>query len=196
MSYPHIEIKQKVQKNLQDMQQLWCGINTYPHLLIPSNGRSLAENLHGHRTSALHIQYSGHFDCCDRERCMGTSEALHWTRQQQQTEGLCKVERISDSGVVNMMYADDSKTKNVLQDLENIDDETDKLGIPFVKINDYKLASELGLADELPSLVYYENSTANIFQGGTRKLPSLHYVEVIRTMCRLCYIFFNGLTFY
>ncbi|UYV76044.1 Thioredoxin [Cordylochernes scorpioides] len=63
------------------------------------------------------------------------------------------------------MCADDSKTKNVLQDLENIDDETDKLGIPFVKINDYKLASELGLADELPSLVYYENSTANIFQG-------------------------------
>ncbi|UYV79326.1 hypothetical protein LAZ67_17002154 [Cordylochernes scorpioides] len=36
------------------------------------------------RTAALHTQDRGHCDCCDRDRCTETSEALHWTQQQQQ----------------------------------------------------------------------------------------------------------------
>jgi len=56
------------------------------------------------------------------------------------------------------------KCAKVLQELENIDDEADQLGIGFVKIHDEALADEYNLGD-LPALVYYRHQTPIIYEG-------------------------------
>ncbi|XP_017783302.1 PREDICTED: uncharacterized protein LOC108567391 isoform X3 [Nicrophorus vespilloides] len=56
------------------------------------------------------------------------------------------------------------KCSKVLQELENIDDEADQLGIGFVKINDENLAEEYNLG-QLPALVYYRHQTPIIYEG-------------------------------
>lgn len=56
------------------------------------------------------------------------------------------------------------KCAKALQELENIDDEADELGIGFVKIMDAKLAEEYNLG-ELPKLVYYRNQIPIIYES-------------------------------
>lgn len=56
------------------------------------------------------------------------------------------------------------KCAKVLQELENIDDEADQLGIGFVKINDEALAEEYNLGT-LPALVYYRHQIPIIYEG-------------------------------
>lgn len=56
-----------------------------------------------------------------------------------------------------------------IQELENIDDDCDKLGLPFVKIDDIDLAREFGLDDELPALVYFEKQIPNLYDGDLRR---------------------------
>lgn len=51
-----------------------------------------------------------------------------------------------------------------LQELENIDDEADQLGIGFVKIHDAALADEYNLGS-LPALVYYRHQIPILFEG-------------------------------
>ncbi|KAF5307260.1 hypothetical protein FQR65_LT06976 [Abscondita terminalis] len=60
------------------------------------------------------------------------------------------------------------KCSKVLQELENIDDEADQLGIGFVKINDENLAEEYNLGD-LPALVYYRHQIPIIYEGELTK---------------------------
>ena len=52
----------------------------------------------------------------------------------------------------------------MLDDLENIDDDTDKLGVHFVKVSDKKLAEEHGFT-HLPALVYFEHSKPSLYEG-------------------------------
>lgn len=56
------------------------------------------------------------------------------------------------------------KCAKALQELENIDDEADQLGIGFVKIHDEALAEEYNLGN-LPVLVYYRHQTPIIYEG-------------------------------
>ncbi|XP_070499226.1 uncharacterized protein hlk isoform X3 [Chironomus tepperi] len=56
------------------------------------------------------------------------------------------------------------KCAKALQELENIDDEADQLGIGFVKIHDETLADEYNLGD-LPRLVYYRHKTPIIYEN-------------------------------
>lgn len=56
-------------------------------------------------------------------------------------------------------------SKDVLDDLENIDDDLDKLGIPFVKIDDDSIAKDFGILDELPALVYFEDEIPSVYEG-------------------------------
>lgn len=55
-----------------------------------------------------------------------------------------------------------------LQELENIDDEADQLGIGFVKIHDATLAEEYNLGS-LPALVYYRHEIPILFEGELSK---------------------------
>ncbi|XP_045469598.1 uncharacterized protein LOC123677131 isoform X2 [Harmonia axyridis] len=59
---------------------------------------------------------------------------------------------------------DDRKSQKVLNELENIDDECDKLGIVFVKIDNDDEAKEYGI-DKIPSLVYFEEGIPTLYEG-------------------------------
>ncbi|ENN72382.1 hypothetical protein YQE_11017, partial [Dendroctonus ponderosae] len=68
---------------------------------------------------------------------------------------------------------DDRKSQKVLNELENIDDECDKLGIVFVKIDNEDEAKEYGKyctiilpgIDKIPSLVYFEGGIPTLYDG-------------------------------
>lgn len=59
---------------------------------------------------------------------------------------------------------DCKKCIKALQELENIDDEADQLGIGFVKIADEALADEYNLGS-LPALVYYRHQIPIIYES-------------------------------
>lgn len=52
----------------------------------------------------------------------------------------------------------------MLEELENIDDECDSLGITFVKIDNIDEAKEYGI-DEVPSLLYFEKGIPTVYEG-------------------------------
>lgn len=67
------------------------------------------------------------------------------------------------------MYAflddnNDDKSQKVLEELENIDDECDALGITFVKIDNIDEAKEYGI-DSVPSLLYFEKGIPTVYEG-------------------------------
>lgn len=53
----------------------------------------------------------------------------------------------------------------VLQELENIDDEADSLGIDFVKIDDQQLAKEYGVF-ALPALLFVKKNSDPVIYAG------------------------------
>nr|XP_023026738.1 uncharacterized protein LOC111514722 [Leptinotarsa decemlineata] len=55
----------------------------------------------------------------------------------------------------------------ILEELETIDDDTDKHGIQFVKSMDAKLASEIGIFS-FPALVYYETGVPIMYDGNLK----------------------------
>lgn len=66
-----------------------------------------------------------------------------------------------------IILPDDDKCDScpaILEDLETIDDDTDKHGIQFVKSKDSKLASEIGIFS-FPALVYYETGVPIMYSG-------------------------------
>lgn len=58
----------------------------------------------------------------------------------------------------------DVKSQKVLEELENIDDECDSLGITFVKIDNFDEAKEYGI-DSVPSLLYFEKGIPTVYEG-------------------------------
>lgn len=58
----------------------------------------------------------------------------------------------------------DRKSQRTLNELENIDDECDKLGIAFVKIDNDEEAKEYGI-EKIPSLVYFEKGIPMLYEG-------------------------------
>lgn len=52
----------------------------------------------------------------------------------------------------------------ILEELETIDDDTDKHDIQFVKSKDSKLASDIGIFS-FPALVYYETGVPIMYDG-------------------------------
>lgn len=52
----------------------------------------------------------------------------------------------------------------VLEELEKIDDDCDKHGIQFVKIDDDRAAREFGI-EETPAIVYFEKQVPNVYSG-------------------------------
>lgn len=58
----------------------------------------------------------------------------------------------------------DDEDHEVLSELENIDDDCEQAGVPFVKIYDAQEAKEYGI-DELPTLVYFENRIPSLYEG-------------------------------
>ncbi|XP_052121699.1 uncharacterized protein LOC113208203 [Frankliniella occidentalis] len=69
-----------------------------------------------------------------------------------------------DNLVVLFYDNDDEDSMQVLGELEKIDDDCDKHGIQFVKIDDEKAAQAFGI-DEVPAIVYFEKQIPNVYDG-------------------------------
>lgn len=52
----------------------------------------------------------------------------------------------------------------MLEELEQIDDDTDSFGVDFVKINDKRLAKQYGIT-KFPALTYFRNKQPIIYDG-------------------------------
>uniref|UniRef100_A0A1Y1L045 Thioredoxin domain-containing protein n=1 Tax=Photinus pyralis TaxID=7054 RepID=A0A1Y1L045_PHOPY len=79
-------------------------------------------------------------------------------------EMLDKLIKSSKALAVLFYDDDDRKSQRVLNELENIDDECDQLGIVFVKIDNEDEALEYGI-EKVPALVYFENGIPTLYQG-------------------------------
>lgn len=66
----------------------------------------------------------------------------------------------------------------VLGELEKIDDDCDRHGIQFVKIDDVKAAKDFGI-DDLPSIVYFEKQIPNVYDG---KIYEGYSVVIVRRL--------------
>ena len=62
--------------------------------------------------------------------------------------------------------------ESVLESMETIDDDCDVHGVHFVKISDPAAAYHYGISS-LPSLVYFKNSAANIYEGNPHQLTDV-----------------------
>ncbi|CAG0892261.1 unnamed protein product [Darwinula stevensoni] len=74
---------------------------------------------------------------------------------------------LQDYAYVAVFFCNDQGCKNcerILEDLETIDDDTDRHGIHLVKLQDVEYAKELGIT-EFPSLVYFENQIPSLYEG-------------------------------
>lgn len=58
----------------------------------------------------------------------------------------------------------DRKSQKVLNELENIDDECDQLGVTFVKIDNADEAKEYGV-EKVPTLLYFESGIPTLYDG-------------------------------
>lgn len=56
------------------------------------------------------------------------------------------------------------ESKTVLDHLERIDDDADKLDISLVKINDLEVVDDYGL-DEIPAIVFYRRAAPILYEG-------------------------------
>ncbi|XP_068148177.1 uncharacterized protein hlk isoform X14 [Drosophila tropicalis] len=76
---------------------------------------------------------------------------------------------INDVEHLAVFFYDDEceSCAGILDELENIDDDTDKHGIQFVKSNDVKLAHEIGIF-AFPALVYYETGVPIMYDGNLK----------------------------
>lgn len=63
----------------------------------------------------------------------------------------------------------DRKSQRVLNELENIDDECDKLDIVFVKIDNIEEAREYGI-EKVPALMYFEKGIPMMYEGAVISL--------------------------
>lgn len=72
----------------------------------------------------------------------------------------------------------------VLEELENIDDDTDTFGVDFVKINDKRLAKHYGIKN-FPALTYFREKEPIIYEGVCFKLFKLITFSYSRFMLLL-----------
>ena len=71
---------------------------------------------------------------------------------------------------------DASISAEILKELEQIDSHTEKVGIPFVRIDDDAVAKEFEVLDELLILVHFENKIPSVYEG-KNLLPNLKYLK-------------------
>ncbi|KAG7154498.1 disulfide-isomerase-like 2 [Homarus americanus] len=83
-------------------------------------------------------------------------------------EGAALLHVIRDSDAIAVyFYTEDSSCatcKKVLEELENIDDDTDRIGVSFVKTQDMKVAERYGVTS-LPALLYFEHQIPTVYEG-------------------------------
>ncbi|CAK9820795.1 Protein disulfide-isomerase A5 [Anthophora plagiata] len=73
---------------------------------------------------------------------------------------------IKDGKTLAVLFYDnnDRKSQKTLNELENIDDECDQIGVTFVKIDNAEEAKEYGI-EKIPSLIYFEKGIPTLYEG-------------------------------
>ena len=56
-----------------------------------------------------------------------------------------------------------------MQNLEDIDDDADAVGVRMIKTDDAEFAQEIGIT-EFPAIVYYEHGNPHIYDGKIKAL--------------------------
>nr|CAG4638530.1 EOG090X0856 [Cyclestheria hislopi] len=74
--------------------------------------------------------------------------------------------------------------QSILDDLENIDDDTDRHGISFVKTQDLNIATNFGVV-EFPALIYFENQVPSIYEGDLAAEDVLQWLILQKTEDRI-----------
>ena len=69
--------------------------------------------------------------------------------------------------------SDDEKNVKIMEELENIDDDFDRNGIPLVKIEDISKAKEEFGLDNLPAVLFWKGEVPNMFPGDVSDPESL-----------------------
>ena len=64
----------------------------------------------------------------------------------------------------------------ILEELENIDDDTDRHGIHFVKTQDLNIATNFGVTD-FPAVIYFENQVPSIYEGKAKRFKKSKIVQ-------------------
>lgn len=85
--------------------------------------------------------------------------------------------------------SNDAAQKQILDELETIDDDLDQHGIPFVKTDDIEFVKKYGFKSaDLPLLIYFENGIPQFYKG-SRKFSFTPFCHVgqnkLRTIIRL-----------
>ncbi|GBN08112.1 hypothetical protein AVEN_161170-1, partial [Araneus ventricosus] len=103
-------------------------------------------------------------------------QVLNWLVEQMNVEEIEDVtpavlqQMIKNTDFLSILFysKNDERSKKVIKELENIDDEADERNLPFVKIADEEMAKSYGIDDEIPILVYFEKQIPSIFRGWGR----------------------------
>ncbi|XP_037806648.1 uncharacterized protein LOC119600472 isoform X6 [Lucilia sericata] len=103
---------------------------------------------------------------------MDEEQILHWLVSQLEHDEIEDVtdemldKMVKEGRVLAVLFYDnnDEKSEKVLEELENIDDECDQLGITFVKIDNPEEALEYGI-NKVPKLIYFEKGIPTIYEG-------------------------------
>lgn len=74
----------------------------------------------------------------------------------------------------------------VLQELEQIDDDTDSFGVDFVKINDKRLAKHYGIT-KFPALTYFREKKPIIYEGNNNVCEVI--VQTVINVLAVCGLF-------
>ena len=77
---------------------------------------------------------------------------------------LFSIKNIQQTFAMKISDNPQQESKDVLQELENIDGKADNVGIAFVKINDLELVDEYNLAS-VPAIVYFRYESPILYQG-------------------------------
>ena len=59
-----------------------------------------------------------------------------------------------------------------IQALEQIDDDTDAVGVKFVKTDDVGFAKEVGVK-QFPTIVYFEKGSPSIYEGKSKLMVAM-----------------------
>ncbi|KAL7646704.1 UNVERIFIED_CONTAM: hypothetical protein RMT77_001957 [Armadillidium vulgare] len=137
------------------------GIKTFPTLALFRNGEP--------------VIFKG--DLSDEER------VLNWLTDEETLEIPNQIEEVNSKMLERLLntsdnlavffYKDgDKKSRRILEELENIDDECDDIGIDFVKISDETAAKDFDII-HIPAIVYFRSRFPQIYEGDLKDEEAL-----------------------
>ncbi|CAB4068818.1 unnamed protein product [Lepeophtheirus salmonis] len=108
------------------------------------------------------------------ENMMNEGSIYHWVLEEYNMNkdviehyASTRLRKLIEENVYVMVYLYNSKCsvcEEALKNLEEIDDDMEAVGVMFVKTDDNDFIKEMGIED-LPSIIYFENSEPSIYDG-------------------------------